>query len=72
MNCQICNKPNANDLFSAVTGEPVCSICKLRLVGGLPSTPERIKSVRDHLGLKDGEYLQYDHGKVASEILGWK
>jgi len=70
MNCQICNTPQDKDLFAAVTGEPVCSICKVTYVGGLPSTPARISVVREMLGLKDGEFLKHDRGAEARRILG--
>lgn len=67
--CQICNTPQKDDLFAAVTGEPVCSICKLTYVGGLPSTPDRITAVRQMLGLKDGEFIKHDRGEEARRIL---
>ncbi|HJZ13829.1 MAG TPA: hypothetical protein VJ521_16865, partial [Acidobacteriota bacterium] len=66
----ICNKPSANDLFSDVTGEPVCSLCKLLEIGGLPTTPERIQAARERLGLRDGEFLKRDRGETARRILG--
>lgn len=68
--CEICGLDNSKDLFSAVTGEPVCSICKLKFIGGLPTTKERIATAREKLGLKDGEFLQQDHGQEAERILG--
>ncbi len=67
--CAICNIPQKADLFSAATGDPVCSICKLTYVGGLPSTPERIALVRKMLGLKNGEFVTHDRGKEARRIL---
>ena len=70
MNCQICNTPQKNDLFAAVTGEPVCSICKVSYIGGLPSTPDRIALARQMLGLASGEFLKHDRGKEAARILG--
>lgn len=70
MKCRICGKPNDDDLFSYVTGEPVCSICKIKFIGGLPTIPERIKMARESLGLKDGEYLVQDNGAEAARILG--
>ncbi len=69
MNCKICNTPQKADLFAAVTGDSVCSICKLSYIGGLPSTPERIALARQMLGLKDGEFLKHDRGKEARRIL---
>lgn len=73
MSCfAICGKPSGDDLFSAVTREPVCSICKILHVGGLPTTGERIKAVRERLGLKDGEFLLQDNGAEAARILGKK
>ena len=70
MKCEICGTPSEEDLFSAVTQEPVCSICKLNYIGGLPITKERIAQARKALGLKDGEYLQHDRGEEARRILG--
>ena len=52
--CKICGAKLKDDLFSFVTQEPVCSICKLNYIGGLPTSEERIKVVREKLGLKDG------------------
>lgn len=68
--CGICGLPRMGDLFSAVTGEEVCSVCKIRFIGGLPTTPARILNARRQLGLKDGEYLEQDHGKECARILG--
>jgi len=68
--CKICGQPKGDDLFSAVTGEEVCSICKLKFIGGLPTTTERINIARKALGLNDGEYLNQDNPKEASRILG--
>jgi len=68
--CEICGKPREDDLFSAVTQERVCSICKLKYIGGLPTTSERIAKARETLGLKDGEFLQQDNGEEARKILG--
>jgi len=68
--CKICGEPKKNDLFSAVTGEDVCSICKLKYIGGLPTTQERITLAREKLGLADGEYLTQDNHKEAKRILG--
>lgn len=68
MNCQICNA--TPDLFSAVTGESVCAICKINFVGGLPTTPARIAAVRTALRLADGEYLKQDNAAEARRILG--
>jgi hypothetical protein len=70
--CGICGTPSKDDLFSAVTREPVCSLCKINHIGGLPTTPERIKTARERLGLKDGEYLIQDRGEEAARILGRK
>ena len=70
MKCNICGKPQEDDLFSFVTQSPVCSICTLKFIGGLPATSARIQAVRDELGLKDGEYLVQDSGKEAARILG--
>ena len=70
MKCEICGQPKENDLYSAVTGEPVCSICRIKFVRGFASMAEKIKDARKRLGLKDGEYLKQDHSKEASRILG--
>ena len=68
-NCQICNTPAQDDLFAYVTGEPVCSVCKVSYVGGLPTTPTRIALVREALGLKSGEFLKVDRLAEARRIL---
>ncbi len=68
--CEICGKPQQDDLFSAVTQEPVCSICKIKFIGGLPTTPNRIQAARELLGLSEGEYLVQNHGREAARILG--
>lgn len=68
--CKICGKPQGDDLFSAVTQEPVCSICKMKYIGGLPTTAERIDLARRSLGLKEGEFLQQDNGEEARKLLG--
>ena len=68
--CEICGQPKEDDLFSAVTGEPVCSICKLKFIGGFPTTPERIKQARHKLGLEDGSYLSQNNPEEAARILG--
>ena len=70
MKCGICGTPSEDDLFSFVTQEPVCSLCKINYVGGLPTTSERIAQVRALLGLKPGEFLQQDRGEEARRILG--
>jgi len=72
MNCPICGTLLKNDLFAAVTGEPICSICKLKFIGGLPTTNERITSARARLGLKEGELLKQDNPSEAARILGRK
>lgn len=68
--CQICGKPQNDDLFSFVTNEPVCSICKVKFIGGLPTTPDRVREARNSLGLTAGEYLKQDNGAEAARILG--
>ena len=70
--CGICGTPLKDDLFAAVTGEPVCSLCKVNFIGGLPTTPDNIKHARERLGLKDGEFRQQDRGTEALRILGRK
>jgi len=67
MACEICG---AKDLYTEVTGERACAICKLKFIGGLPTTPERIAGARDKLGLQDGELLKQDCGAEAARILG--
>ena len=68
--CKICGIALEVDLFSVVTRESVCSICKLKFVGGLPTTQMRIDKVREKLGLGEGEYLNQDNPKEAARILG--
>jgi hypothetical protein len=68
--CAICGNDLGNDLFASVTGEKCCAICKLKFIGGLPTSPERIASAREQLGLADGVYLQQDNGAEAARILG--
>lgn len=70
MKCKICGKPQGDDLFSAVTQEPVCSICKVKWIGGMPTTKERIAQVREKLGFKEGEFLKQDNATEARRILG--
>ena len=67
--CAICGEPKEDDLFSAVTNEPVCSICKLKFIGGLPTSQKRIEAVREYLGLAKGEYLIQDNAMEAARIL---
>lgn len=68
--CSVCGNDLGNDLFASVTGEKCCAICKLKFIGGLPTSDERIAAVRTKLGLSDGEYLQQDNGAEAARILG--
>ena len=68
--CGICGTPLKDDLFSYVTGEKVCSICKLKYIGGLPTTTERINQARESLGLNAEEFLKQDNPKEAARILG--
>ena len=68
--CAICDTKLSNDLFSAVTGEPVCSICKHNYIGGLPTTEGLIIKARARLDLKDGEYLEMDRAAEARRMLG--
>jgi len=68
--CAICGKPKKDDLFSAVANEPVCSICKIKFIGGLPTTQKRIEAAREQLGLAKGEYLIQDNAVEAARILG--
>jgi len=68
--CAICGTDLGSDLFSAVTGEKCCSICKVKFIGCLPTTDERIGRARTALRLADGEYLEQDRGAEAARILG--
>ncbi len=68
--CAICGTNLGDDLFAAVTGEKCCSICKVKFIGGLPTSDERIAKARNVLELADGQYLQQDRGAEASRILG--
>jgi hypothetical protein len=68
--CAICGNDLGKDLFASVTGEKCCAICKLKFIGGLPTSPERIAVARTALGLGEGEYLQQDNGAEAARILG--
>uniref|UniRef100_A0A6H1ZBT9 Uncharacterized protein n=1 Tax=viral metagenome TaxID=1070528 RepID=A0A6H1ZBT9_9ZZZZ len=68
--CRICGFPVEDDLFAYVTDEKVCSICKLKYIGGLPTTTERINQARESLGLNAGEFLKQDNPKEAASILG--
>ncbi len=70
MGCAICGTDLSKDLFSYVTGEKCCSICKIKFIGGLPTSNERIKQSRERLGLQDGQYLKQDNGAEAARILG--
>ena len=70
MKCQSCGTPLEQDLFSYVTGEKVCSICKINFLGGLSSIPANIQRVRAALGLGDGEFLKQDRADEARKILG--
>ena len=69
MSCQICG---TDDLYVACSGEGVCSVCKMKFIGGLSATPKKIAEVRSRLGLKDGELLKLDVGLEAQRILGRK
>ena len=68
--CKICGTRSDADLFSAVTGEDVCSLCKLSYIGGLPTTPDRIQGARELLMLKEGEFLQVNRGERVRGMLG--
>lgn len=68
--CAICGFDLSNDLFADVTGEKCCAICKVKFIGGLPTSDERIALARSRLGLTEGEYLQQDNGAEAARILG--
>lgn len=68
--CKICGNKLKDDLFSYVTQEKVCSICKVNFIGGLPATDEKINAVREELGLKEGECWKQDNAEEARRILG--
>ena len=68
--CAVCGVDLKSDLFASVTGEKCCSICKLKYIGGLPTSDERIAAARQLLNLTDGEFLQQDNGAEAARILG--
>lgn len=70
--CAICGNDLGQDLFASVTGEKCCAICKVKWIGGLPTSDERISAARERLGLQAGDYLQQDNGAEASRILGHK
>lgn len=68
--CEICGTELRTDLFAFITREPCCAICKVKFIGGLPTTPERVASTRTTLGLNDGEFLSQGNGAEAATILG--
>lgn len=68
--CAICGTNLGNDLFASVTGEKCCAICKVKFIGGLPTSTERIDAARARLGLGYGQYLTQDNGAEAARILG--
>lgn len=68
--CAICGTELGKDLFAAVTGEKCCSICKVKFIGGLPTSDERISAARERLGLADGQFLEQNRGAEAARILG--
>lgn len=68
--CAICGTVLGNDLFASVTGEKCCCICKVKFIGGLPTSDERISAARGRLGLADGQFLEQDNGLEAARILG--
>lgn len=70
--CEICGQPRNDDLFSAVTGARVCSICTIKYMRGLLATSTEIDRARKILNLDDGEYLIQDNPKEAARIFGRK
>jgi recombinational DNA repair protein (RecF pathway) len=68
--CAICGTKLGDDLFSYVTGEKVCSICKVKFIGGLRTSQALINMAREKLGLKPDEYLKQDNQAEAAKILG--
>lgn len=65
--CGICGQ---EDLFSAVTRQPACSICVLIFGLRTPVTTVSIDALRARLGLSTGSYLAIDHAKAAAVLLG--
>ena len=65
-----CNICGTEDLYTAVAMEGICSICKIKYIGGLGTTPQLIARTRAKLGLSDGEFLQQDNAQEAKRILG--
>lgn len=68
--CAICGTDLKADLFASVTGEKCCAICKVKFIGGLPTSDERIAKARVALGLTEGQFFQQDRGAEAARILG--
>ena len=67
MGCRICGH---SDLYTDVVGEGVCSICKMKFIGGLTATSDKISEVRAKLGLEDGEFFKQDNAAEARRFLG--
>lgn len=67
MKCRICGQ---EDLFSAVTQQPACSICVLTFGLRTPVQQADLDKVRAALSLEDGAYLEIDRGKAAAMLLG--
>lgn len=67
MKCGICGK---EDLFSAVTQQPACSLCVVGFGLRTPVTQQAVDHIRQVLGLKPGEYRPVDQRAEASTILG--
>jgi hypothetical protein len=70
--CAICGTDLSVDLYATVAQEPVCAVCKINWIGGLPTTQERIDQVRAKLLLRPGEYIQQNNAEQAALILGRK
>jgi hypothetical protein len=68
--CKICRTKLGDDLFAAVTQEPVCAICKQKFIGALPTTEAAVAAARIRLDLAPGEYLKQDNAAEARRILG--
>ena len=68
--CAICGFNLRSDLFADVTGEKCCAICKVRFIGGLPTSDDLIMMARRELQLADGVYLTQDRGVEAKRIFG--
>ncbi len=67
MKCGICGN---DDLFSAVTQSPACAVCVIALGLRTPVRQADVDTVRQALGLADGQYRESDPGAEAADIVG--